>query len=728
MTADQSNLETERRRADNSVEYRFGEFRLIPAHWKFYRGNDEIKLEPKLYDLLLFLIERRDKIASKEELLDALWPNMVIEESGLLRNISLLRQTLGDTPPYRYIETVRIQGYRFSSKVEITNTLENSANDDRTFANDTDAEPRHSRTFELLKVAAILVGITFVLWLAFTQLHAHRNPKFAFKQITSNSAELTIRHAAISPDGKAIAFTDNTNLYLSDTRNIDRRSISFPQGVLPGQLSWFPNNMSMLVTGASTDTGEISIWKVSTLTSQLELLFHDAHLPSTSPDGKSIAFVKASDQLWLANGDASSPHLFIKAVDTNRFYLQPQFSHDGQYLVTLRIDAGGLNSVFESHRISDGHTAILYETGKAIEGFCLVKDDELIISMMPSDNDRRTQLVSVPVALDGGEHREPTVLIDWLDYFTSDISATADGNSVTVLNSKNRSDGYLADLANDGNSVTNVRKLTHVSSSNQPATWLKDNRTVLFSSGRNGHRGIYRQNIDSDDAVSLVANQLENVLPVVTADQRWLFYFTFDVEAHTREMAISLMKADPDGINPVRIATRNDFYWMLHCSTAASNCLLEEHDNDQRMFIAFNADTHERKELLHVPWIPGISFYDWDISPDGSQLAYIDEATDPNDIAIVNLASMPEIKHIRVAHRSALRTLVWDSMGAGFYSSAYDINGELLQLLHIEMDGKYHVLRSELDTKDGWAIPSRDGKHLLMQGYSPNSNIWLLQR
>jgi DNA-binding winged helix-turn-helix (wHTH) protein/Tol biopolymer transport system component len=728
MTAENSNPGTDNSQAGKIIEYQFGQFRVIPAHWKLYCGDEEIKLEPKLYDLLLFLIERRDKVVSKDELLQSLWPNMVIEQSGLLRNISLLRQTLGDEPPYRYIETIRNQGYRFTGNVEVKATPEKGFQNNFTETGRVSAPEKSPRTTRLLKIATVIVSAALLLGLTVLLLYGRKTPKFTVKQITTNSAELPIRHAAISPDGKAIAFTDNGSLYLSDLRIIDRRSIAFPDGVLPGQLSWFPNSMSLLVTGAKTDTGEIDIWKVSTLTSQLELLFHDAHLPSASPDGKTVAFVKESDELWLANTDGSLPRLFAKAADNNRYYLQPQFSRDGKYLVALRIDAGGLNSVFESHRISDGQTTVLHQTGKAVESFCLVKDNELMISMMPTDNDRRTQLVSISVQLNRAALRDPEVLIDWPDYFASDISTTADGNHVTIINSKNRSDSYVADLAKDGSSISGIRNLTHVSNSNQPAAWLQDNRTVLFTSGRNGHRGIYRQNIDSDEAQTLIANRFENVLPVITANERSLLYFTFDTESHTREMAISLMKAEADGSEPSMIATKNDFYWMLHCATSAPRCVLEEHDKDQRIFIDFNPDTLERKELLRVSWIPGISFYDWDISPDGTHLAYIDEATDPHDIAVVDLASPTTIKHIRVTHRSALRTLVWNSTGSGFYSSTYDINGELLQLLHIDMYGKYRVLRSEIDTKDGWAIPSRDGKHLLMQGYSPHSNIWLLQR
>ncbi|HEY6881940.1 MAG TPA: AAA family ATPase, partial [Polyangiales bacterium] len=77
-----------------------------------------VPLEPKVFDVLRYLIEHRDRVATKHELLAALWPNEVVTEAVLPTNINALRRALGQqrgekTP----IETVHGRGYRFAMEV-----------------------------------------------------------------------------------------------------------------------------------------------------------------------------------------------------------------------------------------------------------------------------------------------------------------------------------------------------------------------------------------------------------------------------------------------------------------------------------------------------------------------------------------------------------------------------------------------------------------------------------
>lgn len=77
-----------------------------------------VPMTPKAFDTLVTLIERRDRVASKEELLRHLWPDVVVEEASLTQQIFLLRKALDDTPDgERYIATVPRRGYRFVADV-----------------------------------------------------------------------------------------------------------------------------------------------------------------------------------------------------------------------------------------------------------------------------------------------------------------------------------------------------------------------------------------------------------------------------------------------------------------------------------------------------------------------------------------------------------------------------------------------------------------------------------
>jgi DNA-binding winged helix-turn-helix (wHTH) protein/tetratricopeptide (TPR) repeat protein len=100
--------------------YEFGHFRLNPAEHQLLRHGQTVRLTPKAFETLLVLVEHRTHLVTKEALLKAVWPDTFVEESGLTRNISVLRRTLGGTGKHQYIETVPKRGYRFVADVRVT--------------------------------------------------------------------------------------------------------------------------------------------------------------------------------------------------------------------------------------------------------------------------------------------------------------------------------------------------------------------------------------------------------------------------------------------------------------------------------------------------------------------------------------------------------------------------------------------------------------------------------
>jgi len=75
-----------------------------------------MSLAPKLFDLLVFMVERRGRLLTRDELMKGIWPDTVVEENNLTVNVSLLRKILGDAPDGKpYIETIPRRGYRFHS-------------------------------------------------------------------------------------------------------------------------------------------------------------------------------------------------------------------------------------------------------------------------------------------------------------------------------------------------------------------------------------------------------------------------------------------------------------------------------------------------------------------------------------------------------------------------------------------------------------------------------------
>ena len=96
--------------------YEFGPYRLDPAERLLSRDGEVVPLQPKVFDLLLALVERPGRLLEKDELLKAVWPDTIVEEVNLANNISILRKTLSENGE-RFIETAPKRGYRFVASV-----------------------------------------------------------------------------------------------------------------------------------------------------------------------------------------------------------------------------------------------------------------------------------------------------------------------------------------------------------------------------------------------------------------------------------------------------------------------------------------------------------------------------------------------------------------------------------------------------------------------------------
>src|SRR2546421_2350431 len=93
---------------------RFGRIEVRPAGRQLLVGGEPAKLGARAFDLLLALVERRDRVVTKNELLDMVWPGLVVEENNLQVQVSSLRKLLGA----QSVATVPGRGYRFTLEPE----------------------------------------------------------------------------------------------------------------------------------------------------------------------------------------------------------------------------------------------------------------------------------------------------------------------------------------------------------------------------------------------------------------------------------------------------------------------------------------------------------------------------------------------------------------------------------------------------------------------------------
>ena len=102
-----------------SSQWVFDHFRFDPDHACLWRDAEAIILPPKTFAVLHYLVTHPDRLVSKDELLDAVWPETAVTDAVLRVAIGALRKVLGDTAQTpRFIATVSRRGYRFLAPVE----------------------------------------------------------------------------------------------------------------------------------------------------------------------------------------------------------------------------------------------------------------------------------------------------------------------------------------------------------------------------------------------------------------------------------------------------------------------------------------------------------------------------------------------------------------------------------------------------------------------------------
>lgn len=101
------------------ASYRFADCLLDAAARELYRAGKAVATEPRVFDLLLYLIENRERTVSKDELLDTLWAGTIVTEASLTRCVMKARKAVGDSAGERaVIRTVPRRGYRFVAELK----------------------------------------------------------------------------------------------------------------------------------------------------------------------------------------------------------------------------------------------------------------------------------------------------------------------------------------------------------------------------------------------------------------------------------------------------------------------------------------------------------------------------------------------------------------------------------------------------------------------------------
>jgi DNA-binding winged helix-turn-helix (wHTH) protein/TolB-like protein/Tfp pilus assembly protein PilF len=193
-----------------SPVYEFGLYRLeVPAR-RLLRQSEPVALTPKAFDILLALIERRDRVVEKSELMRLVWPDSFVEEANLSQTIFVLRKTLGeDVDGRQFIDTVPRRGYRFAAEVREPREVAP--------AEDT-ASPRNRRVWIVGAATVTALLISSAVWMRVSREIGSADPSagrtrvavLPFENLTANRED----------DWLAGAFSDALTSGLQDVETL----------------------------------------------------------------------------------------------------------------------------------------------------------------------------------------------------------------------------------------------------------------------------------------------------------------------------------------------------------------------------------------------------------------------------------------------------------------------------------------------------------------------------
>ena len=510
--------------------FQVGEWVAEPSWNRIRRNSETVKLEPLVMRLLATLAAAPGRPLLRRELLDAIWPDTIVNEEALSRAVSQLRRALGDDPKApRYLQTVHKGGYCLIAPV--TAALAEAAP-----ASPPEPRRRRKPSWPLL---LLLTGIAAIFLYLAVKPSAHQLALSPLVPITSEPGREI--DPAISPDGKRIAYLASRDsgydLLVRDLEGGGTLRLT-GSALSKGHPVWSPTGDRIAFVGAQGDAA--AIYVVPSKGGQ-SVKFVD--LPSWSygldwsPDGRTLAFSDAApgETPGIVLIDVISKSVRpVGRSDSSAGDVKPVFSPDGRRLAFLRRDQFDRQQIAVVDIQHGSAAKILPAPAQQLRGLDWAPDGESLLFSAKSG--RRFGLWRLQA--DGSKSPE-VYPVEGGDVFNPSISR--DGR-IAVEEVEQDRDVWSADLVRN----TAVPLIRSTSGDYDPAYAPRGNE-LAFVSERSGSPEIWIQSLrgEAQRRTSLSTSEIRNIS--WSPDGARLAFVA------QKDGASALYTAQTSGADPVRL-------------------------------------------------------------------------------------------------------------------------------------------------------------------------------
>lgn len=596
-----------------------------------------------------------------------------------------------------------------------------------------------SRSSSWMRRSVVAIGLTMAIFLVVFALYlTSADPDQASpdheglmsaatlpEQLTAYPPAESLADAAISPDGKFLAFIRDSQLYLLtiDTRETHRVALDWNRYL--AKVIWAPDGTTLYLI-----SGDRMLWSVSQFGGHPRYLLDRAESVAASVTHR-LAIIRASESgrsrysVWVMESDGSHVAELLSA-GTDESYWQLAWTPNGSALtvgVWTRRPDNGVETRLENVAPDSGDRSTLlaepelFQFWTGVLPFTWCGENRLVVGRRDGPTHQVTSnlwMAEVDLGRNSTERRRR--LTQWVASNIRAVSASDDCSRIAVMRVSNQLDVYVAQMMSDG--VSAAKQLTFDERQDAPLEWHPDGQRLLFTSSRSGSWGLFEQSLDGSGSATRWPTPGGAISASYVLDGESIAYVG-------RGSNSGIFRLDRDDGSPESVLEGR--FDRIECVPRSSVCVASKLEGAVIMFTRVDLLSGESSSLAQTEHRQ--PFTNWALSEDGRQIAVVHN--DNNEIKIIDLSTGLESSIVVDGWRN-FEFVGWAPDSKTIVVNASPVDAANLGsffpgLIRVTLDGKASSLHRAPNEWDVYPVPGPDGLRIAYAAMKFHSNAWLIE-